>query len=252
MANLSGFCAPYTENLYSGQDRDYMEDTLGAKKPASTNKRWFLGRIGKTSTENPTSEGNKGTGCAVCTGRRLQPRIESMFCTLLRLWLNTSHQPCCNIRWKDLVLNNAVEILPGCAEVSVRRHQCLRKFMCLQKQGKVLFPPKKYQTFLLRTRGLRAGMFAGLNKFYVGHQNTAKKTLLYKGSTCADCICCEMACLLQPLLASGMCYYSEAAIYLFAHSTHGPVNWQGPAFCLPVPTVSSQHRKFMFMCFFFS
>ena len=117
--------------------------------------------------------------------------------------------------------------------------------MCLQKQAS----PKKYQTFLLGTRGLRAGMSAGLKKF-MWVATTQQKTLLYKGSTCADCICSEKACLLQPLLASGICYYSEAAIYPFPHSTHGPVNWQGPAFWLPVPTMSSQYRKFMFMCFF--
>ena len=107
-------------------------------------------------------------------------------------------------------------------------------------------PKKKYPTFLLGTHGLRAGMSAGLKKL-CGSPQHSKKTLLYKGSTCADCICSEKACLLQPLLASGICYYSEAAIYPFPHSTHGPVNWQGPAFWLPVPTMSSQYRKFMFM-----
>ena len=161
-----------------------------------------------------------------------------MFCIQLPLCLNTSHQHCCNSRWKDLVLNNAVEILPGCREISVRRNQCLRKFMCLQKQGKVLFPKQRYQTFLLGTRGLRAGMSAGLKKF------------MWVAKTCVDCICSEKACLLQPLLASGICYYSEAAIYPFPHSTHGPVNWQGPAFWLPVPTMSSHYRKFMFLCCF--
>lgn len=182
---------------------------------------------------------------------RLQAKIESMFCIQSPSCLNTSHQHCCNSRWKDLVVNNAVEILPGCREISVRRNQCLRKFMCLQEQGKVLFPKQRYQTFLLGTRGLRAGMSAGLKKF-MWVATTQQKTLLYKGSTCADCICSEKACLLQPLLASGICYYSEAAIYPFPHSTHGPVNWQGPAFWLPVPTMSSQYRKFMFMCFFCS
>ena len=112
--------------------------------------------------------------------------------------------------------------------------------------------PQKVSNFLLGTRGLRAGMSAGLKKVLCGSPHHSKKTLLYKGSTCADCICSEKACLLQPLLASGICYYSEAAIYPFPHSTHGPVNWQGPAFWLPVPTMSSQYRKFMFMCFFCS
>ena len=76
------------------------------------------------------------------------------------------------------------------------------------------------------TRGLRAGMSAGLKKF-MWVAKTQQTTLPYKASTCADCICSEQACLLQPLLASGICYYSQAAIYPFPHSTHGPVNWQG-------------------------
>ena len=134
---------------------------------------------------------------------RLQARIESMFCTQLPLCLNTSHQHCCNSRWKDLALNNAVELLPGCREISVRRNQCLRKFMCLQKQGKVLFPQKNIKLFVQDARA-SCGDVRGFEKVYVGRQNTAK-TLLYKGSTCADCICSEKACLLQPLLASGIC-----------------------------------------------
>ena len=182
---------------------------------------------------------------------RLQAKLESMFCIQSPSCLNTSHQHCCNSRWKDLVLNNAVDIFPGCREISVRRNQCLRKFMCLQKQGKVLFPQKSIKLFCSG----RAGFVRGCpraRKSLCGSPQHSKKTLLYKGSTCADCICSEKACLLQPLLASGICYYSEAAIYPFPHSTHGPVNWQGPAFWLPVPTMSSQYRKFMFMCFFCS
>ena len=143
---------------------------------------------------------------------RLQAKIESMFCIQSPSCLNTSHQHCCNSRWKDLVVKNAVEILPGCREISVRRNQCLRKFMCLQKQGKVLFPQKSIKLFCSG----RAGFVRGCpraRKSLCGSPQHSKKTLLYKGSTCADCICSEKACLLQPLLASGICYYSEAAIY---------------------------------------
>ena len=88
---------------------------------------------------------------------RLQAKIESMFCIQSPSCLNTSHQHCCNSRWKDLVVNNAVEILPGCREISVRRNQCLRKFMCLQKQGKVLFPKKSIKLFCSGRAGFVRG-----------------------------------------------------------------------------------------------
>ena len=174
---------------------------------------------------------------------RLQAKIESMFGIQLPLWLNT-FKHCCNIRWKGLVLNNAVRILPGCREISVRRNQCLRKFMCLQNKANYS-SPKKYQTFC-SGRAASCGHVRGLEKVYMGRQNTAT-ALLYKGSTCTDCICSEKACRLQPLLASGIFNYSEAAIYPFQHPW--TCKLAGAAFWLPAPTMSSQYRKFMLMRF---
>ena len=108
-------------------------------------------------------------------------------------------------------------------------------------------PPKKYQTFLFRTRGLRAGMSAVLKKF-MWVAKTQQKHFYIKEALAPTVYAARRPVCYN--LSSRVEYASIPKLRPFPHSTHEPVNWQGPAFWLPVPTMSSQYRKIMFMCFF--
>ena len=110
------------------------------------------------------------------------------------------------------------------------------------KTSKVLLPQKKVSNLLLGTRGLGAGMSAGLKKLMWVAKTQQKQ--FYTTEALAPSVYAAR----RPV-----CYNLSSRVeYAFIpklRSIRSRTAHMGPAF-LPVPTMWSQYRKFMFMCFF--